>query len=160
VFAAFAAAGLPINTRYAFLASAILCVFCGAGVCGWTRLPRDDARRRWWIAGGVLVLVALLAYAPSQYRTAHHELDALARQESIQSDLLALVSDHAITRRCEPVGVPNHAPIPLLALYLETSPRKIVSAEASPITSGTYIDPASKEVEDDYVLDPTTPTCP
>jgi hypothetical protein len=160
VFAAFAAAGLPINTRYAFLASAILCVFCGAGVSGWTRLPRDDARRRWWIAGGVLVLVALLAYAPSQYRTAHHELDALARQESIQSDLLALVSDHAITRRCEPVGVPNHAPIPLLALYLETSPRKIVSAEASPITSGTYIDPASKEVEDDYVLDPHDPHLP
>ena len=31
VFAAFAAAGLPINTRYAFLAAAILSVFCGAG---------------------------------------------------------------------------------------------------------------------------------
>ena len=38
VFAAFATAGLPINTRYAFLASAILCIFCGAGVFGWTRL--------------------------------------------------------------------------------------------------------------------------
>ncbi len=45
VFAAFASAGLPINTRYAFLAAAILCVFCGAGVFGWTRLARGDARR-------------------------------------------------------------------------------------------------------------------
>ena len=36
VFAAFASAGLPINTRYAFLAAAILSVFCGAGVFGWT----------------------------------------------------------------------------------------------------------------------------
>ena len=156
VFAAFATAGLPIDTRYAFLASAILCVFCGAGVFGWARLPRDDPRRRWWMVGGALVLVALLAYAPSQYHSADRELGELAEQ-SIQDDLLALVEDGAITRRCEPVGVPNHAPIPLLALYLETSPRKIVSAEASQITHGTYIDPASKEVEEDYVLDPHDP---
>jgi hypothetical protein len=160
VFAAFATAGLPINTRYAFLAAAILCVFCGAGVFGWTRLPREDPRRRWWMAGGALVLVGLLASIPSQYHSTHRELDKLARQESIQNDLLALVSDHAITRRCEPVGVPNHAPIPLLALYLQTSPRKIVSAEATQITSGTYVDPASKEVEDDYVLDPHDPHLP
>jgi hypothetical protein len=157
VFAAFATAGLPINTRYAFLASAILCVFCGAGAFGWTRLPREDPRRRWWIAGGVLVLLALLVSIPSQYHSAHRELRKLAKQESIQNDLLALVSSGAITRRCEPVGVPNHAPIPLLSLYLETSPRQIVSAEASPITSGTYVDPASQEVEEDYVLDPHDP---
>jgi hypothetical protein len=157
VFAAFATAGLPIDTRYAFLASAILCVFCGAGVFGWTRLPREDPRRRWWMAGGAIVLVALLAYAPSQYHSADREVSKLAKQQSIQNDLLALVEDGAITRRCEPVGVPNHAPIPLLALYLETSPRKIVSAEASQITRGTYVDPASKEVEEDYVLDPHDP---
>ena len=160
VFAAFATAGLPINTRYAFLAAAILCIFCGAGVFGWTRLPHEDPRRRWWMAGGALVLVALLAYIPTQYRTVHRELTKLARQETFQNDLVALVEDGSITRRCEPVGVPNHAPIPLLALYLGTSPRKIVSAEAGPITHGSYVDPASKEVEDDYVLDPHDPHLP
>jgi len=160
VFAAFATAGLPINTRYAFLAAAILCIFCGAGVFGWTRLPREDPRRRWWMAGGALVLLALLASVPSQYHSAHRELTKLARQQSIQNDLLRLVEDGSITRRCEPVGVPNHAPIPLLALYLKTSPREIVSAEASPITHGTYVDPASKEIEDDYVLDPHDPHLP
>ncbi|HZL47420.1 MAG TPA: hypothetical protein VFC30_00225, partial [Solirubrobacteraceae bacterium] len=159
-FAAFAAFGLPINTRYAFLASAILCVFCGAGVFGWTRLPRGDPRRGLWMAGGALVLVALLASSSSQYHSAHRELTKLARQQSIQDDLLALVSDHTITRRCEPVGVPNHAPIPLLALYLETSPRNVISAEAHQITAGTYVDPASREVEDDYVLDPHDPHLP
>jgi hypothetical protein len=157
VFAAFATAGLPINTRYAFLASAILCLFCGAGAFGWTRLPREDSRRRWWIAGGVLVLLALVASIPSQYHSVNRELTKLAKQQSIQNDLLALVSGGAITRKCEPVGVPNHAPIPLLALYLETSPRNIVSAEASQITHGTYVDPASREVEEDYVLDPHDP---
>jgi hypothetical protein len=157
VFAAFAALGLPINTRYAFLTAAILSIFFGAGVFGWTRLQRDDPRRRWWMAGGVLVLLALLAYAPSQYRSVHHQFDNLARQHSIEGDLLALVDDHSIGLRCGPVGVPNHAPVPLLALYLKTSPARVVSPEAGAITRGVYVDPASAEVEHDYVLDPRDP---
>jgi hypothetical protein len=157
VFAAFAALGLPIDTRYAFLTAAILCIFFGAGVLGWTRLERGDPRRRWWMAAGTLVLLALLAYAPSQYRSAHRELDKLARQHSIEGDLLALVEEHSIGLRCGKVGVPNHAPVPLLALYLKTSPSNVVSPEAGAITSGVYVDPASKEVEQDYVLDPRDP---
>jgi hypothetical protein len=157
VFAAFATVGLPINTRYAFLASAILCVFCGAGAFGWMCLERSDPRRRWWMVGGVLVLVALLAYAPSDYHSAHRELGKLAHQHQIEGDLLALVDNGAINLRCGPVGVPNHAPVPLLALYLETSPRNIVSPEAGHIASGVYVDPASKEVEQDYVLDRLDP---
>ena len=35
VFVVFAAIGLPINTRYAFLAAAFGCLFCGAAVFGW-----------------------------------------------------------------------------------------------------------------------------
>jgi hypothetical protein len=157
VFAAFASVGLPINTRYAFLAAAILCIFCGAGAFGWTRLAREDPRRRWWMAGGALVLLALLASAPGQYRSAHRQLDELERQQSIEGDLLALVRNHSLTLRCGPVGVPNHAPVPLLALYLKTSPANIVSPEAGHISYGDYLDPASKQVEDDYVLDPHDP---
>jgi hypothetical protein len=157
VFAAFASLGLPINTRYAFLAAAILCVFAGAGVFGWTRLAREDPHRRWWMGAGAFALVVLLAYAPSQYHLVHRELGKLARQQSIEGELLALVRDHAINLRCGPVGVPNHAPIPLLALYLETSPRNIISAQVGHIRSGVYVDPASKEVEEDYVLDKNDP---
>jgi hypothetical protein len=157
VFAAVAAAGLPINTRYAFVAAAILCVFCGAGVFGWTLLARGDPRRRWWMASGLIVLAALVAYAPSQYRSAHRQLDALATQQRIEDDLVVLVHDRAIGLRCGPVGVPNHAPIPLLALYLKTSPANVISAQVNQISYGTYIDPASMEVERDYVLDPHDP---
>jgi hypothetical protein len=157
VFAAFATLGLPINTRYAFLAAAILCVFFGAGIFGWMLLDREDPRRRWWMAGGAVVLVALLAYVPSQYDSAHRELDNLARQQRIEGDLLALVDDHSITLRCGPVGVPNHAPVPLLALHLKTSPKNIVSAEGATIAKGTYVDPASRQVEHDYVLDRRDP---
>ena len=157
VFAVFAAAGLPINTRYAFLAAAILCVFCGAGVFGWTLLARGDPRRRWWMVGGLIVALALVAYAPSQYRSAHNQLQALARQQRLEDDLLALVHSHAIGLQCGPVGVPNHAPIPLLALYLKTSPKNVISAQVNQISYGTYVDPASVEVERDYVLDPHDP---
>jgi hypothetical protein len=160
VFVVVASAGLPINTRYAFLTAAILCVFCGAGVFGWTRLAAGDARRPWWMAGGALVLVALIAFVPSQYRSAHREMNKLARQQTIQNDLLSLVDKHSISLRCGPIGVPNHAPVPLLALDLKTSPKNVISAQVSSIADGQYIDPASKEVEDDYVLDPHDPHRP
>jgi len=160
VFAAFAALRLPINTRYAFAAAAILCVFCGAGVFGWTLLKREDPRRRWWMAGGLIVLAALIAYAPSQYRGMHRELGKLAAQQRIEGDLVALVRDGAIGLRCGPVEVPNHAPIPLLSLYLKTSPVNVISAQVKQISYGTYIDPASVEVERDYVLDPRDPHLP
>jgi hypothetical protein len=160
VFALLATFGLPIDTRYAFLAGAILCVFCGAGVFGWTALPRDDRRRMPWMAAGAVVLVALIAYTPGQVRSAHRELVKLARQQTIQNELLALVHDKAIALHCGQVGVPNHAPIPLLALYLKTRPSDVVSAEARPIATGTYVDPASVEIEKDYVLDPRDPHLP
>jgi hypothetical protein len=157
VFVAFAALGLPINTRYAFLTSAILCIFFGAGVFGWTHLERGDRRRRWWMIGAALALLALIAYAPSQYRAAHRELDNLGRQQRIEGDLLALVDHKAISLRCGPVGVSNHAPVPLLALYLKASPRRIVSPESGSIGTGVYVDPASRKVERDYVLDKRDP---
>ncbi len=157
VFAAFASVGLPINTRYAFLAASILCIFAGAGVFGWVGLKRQDPRRRWWMGGGTIVFVLMLAFVPSNYREAHRELDNLSRQHRIEGDLLALVDDDAINLRCGPIGVPNHAPVPLLALYLESSPANIVSPEAGHITRGVYVDPASKEVEMDYVLDKHDP---
>jgi hypothetical protein len=153
IFAAFAIIGLPINTRYAFLAAAFLCIFCGAGAFGWLALPAGDRRRRVWLVLGGLVVVALLASAPSQYRTGERELDKLANQERIEGDLEALVGSHAINLRCGPVGVPNHAPIPLLALYLRTSPAQIRSAESGYIDRGVYADPASLEVEREYILD-------
>jgi hypothetical protein len=160
VFAAMASAGLPIDTRYAFLVSAILCVFCGAGAFGWTALPKGEKRRTVWMAAGAVLVLALLATLPGQLRSAHRELAKLSRQQTIQSDLVALVHNHTLTLRCGPVGVPNHAPIPLLALYLKTRPSQIVSAEANPIGRGSYVDPASLEVEREYILDPKDPHRP
>ena len=157
VFALMASFGLPIDTRYAFLAAAILALFCGAGAFGWMALANDDRRRTPWMVAGGLLVVVLVATLPGQVKAAHRELAKLAHQESIQADLLALVKSKAISLKCGPVGVPNHAPIPLLALYLKGRPGLVVSAEAHQIETGTYVDPASLEVERDYVLDPKDP---
>jgi hypothetical protein len=151
IFAAFAIIGLPINTRYAFLAASFLCIFCGAGVFGWMSLPAGRGRRIWMVLG-VIVAVGLIATAPSQIRTAHHELRKLAAQERIEGDLEKLASG-TINLRCGPVGVSNHAPVPLLAVYLRASPARIVSAEAGHIDRGVYVDPASTWVEKEYILD-------
>jgi len=109
------------------------------------------------MAAGAVLALALLAYAPASYRGASRELGKLEREQHIEDELVALVRDGAITLRCGRVGVPNHAPIPLLALYMRTSPRNIVSPEAGSIRSGVYVDPASRKVEEDYVLDRNDP---
>jgi hypothetical protein len=160
VFAVFAAFGLPIVTRYAFLAAAILCVFAGAALAGWAELAGDDHHRRAWLAVAGAVLVALIATAPAQYRSAHRELGKLERQARIEGELLALVSDGAVNLRCGPVGVPNHAPIPLLALYLQTSPAKIIDAQVRRISRGVYVEPATREAREEYVLDRRDPHAP
>jgi hypothetical protein len=160
IFAAFATLGLPINTRYAFLAAAFGCLFCGAAVFGWTQLRRGDRRRRPWMAAAGLVALGLLLTIPSQYHSAHHQLRELAAEEGIEGDLEALVTSGAISLRCGPVGVPSHAPIPLLALYLRASPARIVSPESGHIDSGVYVDPAGKQTESHYVLDPHDPREP
>jgi hypothetical protein len=109
------------------------------------------------MAAGVAVLVALVAYTPASVKSAHREMGKLARQEGIQDDLLALVRRHRISLRCGPVGVPNHAPVPLLALYLNASPREITNLAVQRQQRGVYLDPASREVETNYVLDPKDP---
>ncbi len=129
VFAAFATVGLPINTRYAFLAAAILCIFCGAGVFGWMCLRArrsaaalvDGGRARWWWSRCSPTL-------PSQYRSAHRELDKLARQHSIEDDLLALVRQPRdqpalrARRRAQPRARPAAGAVP------EDEPRATSSA--------------------------------
>ncbi len=157
VFAAFATVGLPINTRYAFLGGAILCIFCGVAVFGWMLLPTSHGGRRRWMLVAALVAVGLVVSIPSQYHTDHKELQALARQQGIQNDLTELVEEGAISAHCEPVGVPNHAPIPLLALWLQTPPAEIVSAQVRTIARGTYVDPATGEVQKDYILNTNDP---
>jgi hypothetical protein len=156
-FAILATAGLPIVTRYVMLPAAILSVFCGAGAFGWLWLPRGDRRRLWWRAASLVVLAGLVAFIPSQVHRLNRTFDALGRQQRIQRDLVALVDDGSIGLRCAPVAVPNHRPVPLLALRLRVQPGRIIDAQVTPVVRGTFIEPASAAVAHDYILDPHDP---
>jgi hypothetical protein len=157
VFAVLAALGLPIDTRYAFLASAILCIFCGVGVFGWMLIEPGDRRRRFWGVAGVALLIGLVASIPGEYRRIHSQFRNLARQQQAQNDLAALARSGALPTRCGAIGVPNHAPIPLLALWLHVKPGDVVSEQVRRISRGTYVEAANAQVRADYILDPHEP---
>lgn len=157
VFALLASFGLPIDERYAFLAASIVCIFCAVGALGWLSLPVGAGRRRLvWALAGALVIVALIASSPGQYRSVHTQLRNLTRQQRAEDALVALVRGRAITTRCGPVGVPNHAPIPLLALWLEAKPGRVVSAKVRPVTRGTYVE-ATNVAARELLLGPHEP---
>ena len=59
----------------------------------------------------------------------------------------------AIRPGCAPVTVPNHRPVPLLALWLDVPPHGIVAATRRRPARGTYVMPAGARVASDYILD-------
>jgi len=157
-FAILGAAGLPIQDRYVLLIGAILAVFGGAGLFGWRLLEPGHPRRRLWQGGAVLIAVAIAASIPLWDLSRFHKTfvgskpadQALPAQQRIQSDLVALTARHAITTRCLPISVPYATPVPVLALYLHTSPANITFG---PIAHGTYLTAASAAVHTEYELD-------
>jgi hypothetical protein len=155
-FCVLATAGLPILGRYLLLPAAILAIFCGAGAFGWASLARGDPRRRPWAWFGLATLVLLVVFTPAQVERIRALRHALARQDAIQADLAALVRvpPGSIRASCAPVTVPNHRPVPLLALYLEAAPTAIVSAQEERPRRGTWVTPADAAVAHDYILDP------
>jgi hypothetical protein len=155
-FCTLAAAGLPILGRYLLLPSMILAVFCGAGVFGWRELARDDPRRRLWGWFAAVTVLALVVFTPAQVDRVRALRHALQRQDQIQADLRALVRSPGATivRSCAPVAVPNHRPVPLLALWLDAPPDAMISAQHRTPVQGTYVMPANPSVAKDYILDP------
>ena len=89
-FCVLAAAGLPILGRYLLLPAAILAVFCGAGVFGWTRLPADHPWRTRWAAIGALILVVFAVFAPGQAKRVADLRRSMHTQAEILADLHAI----------------------------------------------------------------------
>jgi hypothetical protein len=156
-FCVLAAAGLPILGRYLLLPAAIGAILCGAGAFGWRSLPEGDRRRRPWAWFGLVTLVLLLAFTPAQVSRLTSLRDALATQDRIQDDLRAFVREPPGRLRagCAPIGVPNHRPVPLLALWVKLPPERVVSLQGGrTLALGSYAQPATPRVAKDYVLDP------
>jgi hypothetical protein len=150
-----AAAGLPIQDRYVFLAAAILTVFAGAGLAGSFALGADHPRRSIWRAASVLVAIAVLASLPWQiprfnktFSSSEPADQSLSAQQRIANDLISLTP--AISTRCGRIAVPYATPVPLLALELHTAPSEIVVAH---VIRGTIVIPATRAVHREYILD-------
>ncbi|HEX6025969.1 MAG TPA: hypothetical protein VFZ00_28515 [Solirubrobacter sp.] len=152
-FCVLAAAGLPILGRYLLVPAVILAVFCGAGVFGWLRLPPGHPWRGKWATIGGVVLAAFLIFAPSQV----DRIRDLRASMGIQSEILADLHDISGELPCRPVAVPNHRPVPHIALWTDIPPGAIVSAQLEQPSTGSYIDPASERVERNFTLDPRDP---
>jgi hypothetical protein len=152
-FCVLAAAGLPILGRYLLLPAALLAVFCGAGMFGWLQLERNHPWRTRWMAIGAVVLLAFVVFAPGQVNRIDDLRASMGTQAEILDDLHAISSDLP----CRPVAVPNHRPVPHLALWTGIEPGKIISAQLQVPTRGVYIDPASERVRRNFTLDPHDP---
>ncbi len=155
-FSVLALAGLPVLGRYLLLPSVIGAIFCGAGVFGWRALAADDKRRRPWAWFAVVTILLLIVFTPAQVGRISNLRYALERQEQIQDDLRALVErpPALISQSCTPISVPNHRPVPLLALWTDLPAEQIFSAADKRQRSGVFIAAATPKVASDYILDP------
>ena len=157
----FAIAGLPLLGRYLLLAGAMLALLAAVAALGWTALGRGHPARRPWQAGGALVLLAFLAFAPAQAGRLGDLRTDIAARDRIQSDLLDLTRRPEVRftlQRCRPLYLPNHRRVPELSYWTGLPPADVRSAGLErPGARGTFISPATPEVERLSILDPKDP---
>ncbi len=157
-FALLAIGGLAVITRYLLLAATVLAVFCAAGLLGWRLLAADHPWRRRWQAFAALTALLFVALLPHQVDLISDLRGSIATQQRIRDDLHSLVDAGAFGGHCGPISVPNHRPLPLLALWLDRRPSRIVSSsEQRQPDRGYFLDPASAFVERNFTLDPNDP---
>jgi len=159
-FIVFGIAGLSLLGRYLFLASTMLALFAAVAALGWTALPRKARfRRRWALAGGVLI-VGFLVLTPWQVDRLVDLRADIADRQRVAADLHRIADQPAVARgarACRPVYVPNHRPVPDLALWTDTRPKEIPALPVDPNPDGIYIGPATADAEKLSVLDPRDP---
>lgn len=157
-FAILASAGLAIIPRYTMLAAAVLAVFAALALLGWRHLERGDPWRRAWQGFAAIVAAMFVIWGPSQYDLLHRVDVDLTNQGAIEEDLGELADSGAFEPLCLPISVPNHRAVPRLAFHLDVRPSEIVSfSQQRQPARGYFLDPASRFVVRNFVLDPNDP---
>jgi len=164
-YLAFGIVHLPLLGRYLFLAGAMLSLFAGLAAFGWTALGRTvQPLRSRWLAGGLVVLAAIVAFTPQQVNRLRNLRTDIANRDRVQADLHSLVKTGAAERAfdtCGRVFVPNHRPVPMLAYWTGRQPKEIVSAQLErPGPKGLFVAPATPQVAKLSILDPRDLSAP
>src|SRR3954453_14415986 len=137
-FVVFGIAGLSLLGRYLFLASTMIALFAALAALGWTALPKGTKYRRRWAAGGAVLIAGFLVLTPWQVgRLTDLRTDIADRARAAAAlpriapapaaaHLHRRAAQPAVARAakaCRPLYVPNHRPVPDLALWTETRPK-------------------------------------
>jgi hypothetical protein len=158
-YVAFAIAGLPLLGRYLFVGACMLAVFAGAGAFGWRELAPSHPGRRPWQAIGLAALAAIVVFFPLQQVDRLDVMkDDIAARDRIQADLKELVQRPDVEgdlRACSRVYVPTHRPIPLIRLYADLPPGRVVARAGGP--PSCMVVPRTEQVAALAVLDPNEP---
>jgi hypothetical protein len=102
---------------------------------------------------GAIAIAGFAIFTPSQAG----RIQSLHRAMATQRDILADLHDITAGLPCTPVAVPNHRPVPHIALWTGIPPSRIVSAQLERPARGVYVDPANPRVERNFTLDPHDP---
>lgn len=120
-------AGLPVLARYLLVPSVVLALFCAVACLGWTALERADrVRRPWMVAGAILAGIVAISMVGT-VREIDRTSTFIDARRAVQADLKAVTESAPVGRaieRCARVSVPNYQPLPLLAYWLERSPKR------------------------------------
>lgn len=148
-FALVGLGGLPVIVRYLLPLGAFGCLACAYVLTGWRSDPSIPTGRVWAVGAAVL-LVAIVALAPTQARRLDRLQASLSEQQRIITELEAL--SHEIP--CGPVTVPNRRAVPLMALWTDRPARTIHTAQDRAIpATGTYLYPSTPDDADAFILD-------
>ena len=154
-FVALGFAGLPLIGRYLLLPAAMLAIFFGFAAVGW--LSIEGSIRRHWAIAGVVLLALFAVFAPANVNGLDGMRDGVQLRGKVEDDLRELSGSGLLFERCSPIYVPNHRLVPILAWQLDREPEEIVSAQLVRPERGIFVAPATRVVEEKFVLDPNDP---
>ena len=162
-FLALGVADLPLLVRYLLVPAVMLALFSGLLLFGWTVVPRADRAWRAWVAAGLVCLAVLAGFVPRQARALDGAREHAQVTATVQDDLRRISEDRAFrsaAARCPAVFVPDARPRPLLAYWMERSPRdiEIVGTWAGRRAEGLVLVYAGEEAAQPFTL--TSPIPP
>ena len=154
-FAALAVAGLPVIARYLLPIAVLLAIVAATAIVRLLDRQAPPALR----ASGVALVLWMALTAPGQIQRLKSTASVLEAQREITGELHTLADRGALSSSCPPLSLPNHRPVPSIALWTDSSPFALRTDTHGPAPTGTVLvpGPTARRL---FVLDPRDPVKP